>query len=210
MENIIDSLNWRYACKKFDPSKKLTEQQLQTLKEALNLTPMSYGLQLVKFLFVENQELKDQLVAHSYQQKQVAEASHVIVLCVQEEIGDKDVEEYISITAETRGDSLESLEGYKNMMSGTVARMSEEQKNLWASKQLYIALGNVMTVCAVEKIDACPMEGFSPAGVDEVLGLKEKGLKSVLMLPVGFRSEDDPYIQKKKVRKPLSRIVEVI
>jgi nitroreductase/dihydropteridine reductase len=200
LSNLIEQLNWRYATKSFDPNKKLNESQINTLYEALRLTPSSFGLQPWKFAVVTNQEIKDQLVGHSWNQAQVGEASHVFVLCRISNIDDKFVDNFLDDTVKTRGGSRGDLEGYEKVMKGFLSRMDENAKAVWAKDQVYIALGNLMTVCAAEGIDACPMEGFVSPEYDKVLGLKEKGLCSSVVCPVGFRNENDKYASIKKVR----------
>lgn len=205
--NIIDSLQWRYATKKFDASKSLSEDQINTLKKAFNLTATSYGLQPLKLLVVKNKEIQERLVPHSWNQQQVAQASHVLVICVNNSINQETIEEYFTRVKSIRNTPDEILNPFKEMLSGTINSMSNENLTTWATKQAYIALGNLLTVCAVEKIDACPMEGFIPEKYDEELGLAEKNLSSVLVLPVGFRAEDDYMKDLKKVRKTIEESV---
>ncbi|MGB0998734.1 MAG: NAD(P)H-dependent oxidoreductase [Flavobacteriales bacterium] len=204
--NYIDALKWRYACKAFDPKKKLNDNQINTLKEGLNLTASSYGLQPYRFLFIENNEKREVLVPHSFGQRQVADASHLIVLAVRTDIDVAFVDAYINNTAETRGIPLDAFEGFKNMMYAGVAQRSADWKFQWAKSQAYIALGNLLSHCALEQIDATPMEGFMPAKYDELLGLDSKQLKSVLLCPVGFRSEDDAHAKLAKVRQKTKSI----
>lgn len=205
--NIIDSLQWRYATKKFDASKSLSKDQINTLKKAFNLTATSYGLQPLKLLVVKNKEIQERLVPHSWNQQQVAQASHVLVICVNNSINQETIEEYFTRVKSIRNTPDEILNPFKEMLSGTINSMSNENLTTWATKQAYIALGNLLTVCAVEKIDACPMEGFIPEKYDEELGLAEKNLSSVLVLPVGFRAEDDYMKDLKKVRKTIEESV---
>lgn len=201
---IIDKLKWRYATKKFDSSKSLSETQLQTLKEAFNLTALSYGLQTLKLVIVEDKTIRENLVSLSYGQRQVVDASHLFVLCIQSNINTNDVDSHFKNIKAIRATPDEVLEPFKTQMKTTIDNMSEEKKLVWATKQAYIALGNLMTVCAVEGIDSCPMEGFVPEAIDEALKLNEYNLKSVLLLPVGYRAEDDMFSGFKKVRKQLS------
>ncbi|WP_010135320.1 NAD(P)H-dependent oxidoreductase [Ochrovirga pacifica] len=205
--NILDSLKWRYATKKFDTSKKLTQNQLQLLKEAFNLTATSYGLQALNLVVVSNAEIREQLLAYSFRQKQVVEASHLLVICHPTHFDGKDVQTYFNLVQEIRNTPTEVLKPFRDFLINEFDTKSDEEKHLSFSKQAYIALGNLLTVCALEKIDACPMEGFIPAKYDEILGLSEKGLTSVLALPVGFRAEDDFMAKEKKVRKPLDQTI---
>ena len=205
--NILNSLEWRYATKKFDPSKKLSNQQIETLKKAFSLTATSFGLQPLKLIVIQNKELQEKFVEHSYYQRQVSDASHLLVLCIENDTTAKDVNAYFDLEKETRGTSEEVISDFRNQLIDMYKNKSIEEKQLSAKYQTYIALGNLMTVCAIEKIDACPMEGFNPEKVDELLNLKDLNLKSVLMLPVGFRAEDDVMNGLKKVRKPLGETI---
>ena len=205
--DIIKHLKWRYATKKFDTSKKLTDSQINTIKEAFNLTATSFGLQTISLVILENNELRKPLVEHSFNQKQVLEASHLLVICIQDNILKEDVVSYYDNIKDIRNTSETILKPYKESLIQTMDNMSVIERQQWSKNQAYIALGNLMTVCAIEGIDACPMEGFIPEKYDEVLGLKERGLKSVLLLPIGFRAEDDMFSEFKKVRKPLEETI---
>ena len=206
---IIDDLNWRYACKKFDPTKKLTEEQLNDLLDSLRLTASSYGIQPWKFVVVKNAEKREQLIGAAYKQRQVADASDLLVLCRPAQLDASVIDSYIDDICKTRDQNKEDLEGYRNMMVKVVEK-DEPVKVAWAKNQIYIALGTLMTACAAMRIDSCPMEGFSPKQFDEILELDKLGLKSVLVCPVGFRASDDKYIDVKKVRYSKDEIVTVI
>lgn len=205
--NIIESLQWRYATKKFDASKKLSSTQLQTLKEAFNLTATSYGLQALSLVIVENTEIREQLVAHSFNQRQVADASHLLVICYPIDYNGKDVAKYFDLIQDVRNTPEETIKPFKEFLINDFDTKTTESKHNSFIKQTYIALGNLLNVCAIEKIDSCPMEGFIPSKYDEVLGLETKNLKSALLLPVGFRADDDYMSKEKKVRKPLSETI---
>jgi len=205
--SIIDQLKWRYATKKFDSNKQLSEAQINTLKEAFNLTALSYGLQTLKLIVIKDQAIKRDMVSVAYGQQQVKDASHVLVLCIQNEIGDEDVDTHFTNVKHLRNTPNDILEPFRAQLKSTIQAMPESDKVHWAKCQAYIALGNLMTVCAAERIDSCPMEGFIPEKLDHLLGLDELGLNSVLLLPVGFRAEDDMFSQLKKVRKPLEETI---
>lgn len=205
--NIINSLEWRYATKKFDPSKKLTTQQIETLKKAFNLTPTSFGLQPIKMIVIENKELQEEFVKYCYYQRQVADASHLLVLCIENDTTTEDVNAYFDLEKEIRGTSEEVISKFRNQLVEMYKSQTLEEKQLSATYQTYIVLGNLMTICAVEKIDSCPMEGFMPQKIDELLNLPAQNLKSVLLLPVGYRADDDFMSTMKKVRKPISETV---
>jgi len=205
--NIINSLEWRYATKKFDPSKKLTIPQIETLKKAFNLTPTSFGLQPIKMIVIEDKELQEKFVKYCYFQRQVADASHLLVLCIENDTTIEDVNAYFDMEKEIRGTSEAVISNFRNQLVDMYKNKTLKEKQLSATYQTYIALGNLMTVCAVEKIDNCPMEGFMPEKIDELLNLPSQNLKSVLLMPVGFRADDDIMSAMKKVRKPLSETI---
>ena len=207
LNSVITQLNWRLATKSFDPNKKITDGNIGLLSEALRLTPSSYGLQPWKFLIIKNTEIKEKLLLASYGQKQVVDASHLIVLCTKTSIDQTNVEQYIQNTAQTRGLSLEALGGFKGMLSGFVGAKSKEELRSWAVKQVYIALGNLLTTCAVASIDTCPMEGFDTAAYDQILGLEKLGITATVVCPVGYRLENAPEINEKKVRFPKEEVV---
>jgi len=205
--NIINSLQWRYACKKFDDKKLVSEEKIDILKETFNLTATSFGLQPIKMGILKNKEVQKQLVAHSFGQQQVANASHILVICIDEDTTLQDIDDYFDSEKEIRGTSEEVIASFRKFLKDSYADKSLEEKQQSAIYQAYIALGNLMTVCAVEQIDACPMEGFIPEKIDEVLKLGKRKLKSVLLLPIGYRAKDDFMSKLKKVRKPITETV---
>ena len=198
----IQALNWRYATKKFDTQKKISLEQEQTLIESLRLTPTSFGLQPFKLLNVKNPKKRKELLPATFQQQQVIDASHLFVLCKIKNIDEEFIDHYIQNISKTRNIEIEDLHltAYKKSMR-SVLDWSKEQQDNWMKNQVYIALGNLLTICAFEKIDACPMEGFNPNEVDQLLQLEKLGLESVLLCPVGYRHKDDLYAEKRKVRK---------
>jgi len=201
MTSIIDHLKWRYATKKFDPSKTLSPEKMDVLKQAFNLTATSFGLQTITLVIVSNKEIQQELVKHAYNQKQILEASHVLVICIQDNITDEDVDMLFNNTKAVRNTPDRILDPYRNNLKQMMKKMTIKERQQWSTNQAYIALGNLMTVCAVEGIDSCPMEGFSADDYDRILDLKSKNLKSVLLLPVGYRADDDLFANLKKVRK---------
>lgn len=207
MNKIIDDLKWRYATKEFDSQKKIGKDHFDLLLESLRLSPSSFGLQPWKFIVVENVNLREKLVAKSWNQKQVAQASHLIVLCRVNKIDDLFVDKFLDNIVSTRGGTREDIKGYEDIMKGFLSRLSQEQKEQWANNQIYIALGQLMTTAAHLRIDTCPMEGFSKPDYDEILLLDSKGLSSVVVCPVGYRSENDKYATMKKVRFPIKELV---
>ncbi|MFA6365513.1 MAG: NAD(P)H-dependent oxidoreductase [Candidatus Paceibacterota bacterium] len=206
MENIIKSLGWRYATKIFDTSKKLTDEQLGIVTEALRLSASSFGLQPWKFIVVTNPEVRKQLREAAYGQAQITDASHLIVFTTSD-INEASVDAYVESMGSTRGMDEEAKRGMKARLFGSVQNRTPEALREWAARQCYIALGTLLTVAANEKIDACPMEGFENAKFDAILGLKEKGLSSVVLATVGFRSENDKHANEAKVRFPKEEVI---
>jgi nitroreductase/dihydropteridine reductase len=205
--DIIERLEWRYATKKFDSTKKLPESKLNILKQAFNLTATSFGLQTISLLVVTNPETRQALFEPAYKQKQVVDASHLLVICIKETIETKDVNDYFDNIRDTRNTPETILAPYRKNLIETMERMTTKEQQEWSMNQAYIALGNLMTVCAIEGIDSCPMEGFVPSIYDDILNLKALGLKSALLLPVGYRAEDDMFSGFLKVRKNIEDTV---
>ncbi|WP_298493995.1 NAD(P)H-dependent oxidoreductase [uncultured Algibacter sp.] len=205
--DIIKQLEWRYATKKFDANKKLSKAKLNIITEAFNLTATSFGLQTIKLIVIEDKKLREPLVEASYNQKQVLDASHLLVICIQRDIEDTDVITYYNNIKTIRNTPDTILKPYQEDLINMMQSKSIAERQQWSTNQAYIALGNLMTVCAIEGVDSCPMEGFLPTKYDEILKLDEKGLKSVLLLPVGYRAEDDMFSILKKVRKPINEAV---
>lgn len=206
IKNPIDDLKWRYATKMFDATRKLTTEDFNALKQSLALVPTSYGLQPYKVVIVENPETREALVQASHGQRQVADASHLFVLCSYNSLKVEHVDEYIKRIATTRDVSMESLDGFSNMIKRTSLSWPIEEQQIWAQKQTYIALGQLLHTCASLRIDATPMEGFKADEVSEILGLEEHNLYPTLLIPVGYRHEEDPNQYRKKVRKTESEL----
>lgn len=198
--SLINDLNWRYATKSMNGA-IVPQEKLDSILEATNLAATSYGLQPYTILVVSNPAVKEKLQAAAYGQAQVGTASHILVFTVPEKITAEAIGAFINNVATTRNMPVEMLDGYKGMILGTVGALPAEQQQIWAAKQAYIALGTALVAAAEQKVDACPMEGFDKAQFDEILGLAAKGLKSVVMLPLGFRAAEDASAGYKKVRK---------
>ncbi|MDX1461835.1 MAG: NAD(P)H-dependent oxidoreductase [Marinirhabdus sp.] len=205
--DTIEKLQWRYATKKFDSSKILSDEKVQILKHAFNLTATSYGLQPLKMLAIHNKSIQEQLVPFTMKQKQVADASHVLVLCIERTISKSYIKDYFQRVAATRNTPKAILQPFESFLVDSFSEKETADVRQWMEKQAYIALGNLLTVCAYEGIDACPIEGFEPEKYDAFLDLEEKGLYSVLVLAVGHRAEDDMFATMKKVRKGVSEVV---
>jgi nitroreductase len=208
--DVLERLKWRYATKVFDSEKRISAELWDQVEESLVLTPSSFGLQPWKFLVITDQSVKEKLREHSWNQAQVTDCSHLVVLTALKNLDEEDVARFITDTHAKRGGELASLDPYKGMMNGFLAGMSEEQKHAWASNQVYIALGQLMTTAAMLEIDACPMEGLSPAKYDEILGLENGRYATVLACPMGYRSDDDKYESLVKVRYEKEDIIEHI
>ena len=199
--NIIDALNWRYATKRMT-GEKLPQEKVETILDALRLSASSMGLQPYNVLVIENPELKKQLQSAAYNQPQIVGSSHLLVFSPWSEINESHVDSFINNIAKTRGETPESLDGFRKMILDSVNAMNPEQKFNWAARQAYIALGTALSAAAIERVDATPMEGFNSEEFDKILNLKEKGLKSVALMALGFRDTDnDALSKKKKVRR---------
>ncbi len=207
-EKIVELQNWRYATKKFNPSKKIDDKSWKAIEDSLVLTPSSYGLQPWKFYVVQNPEIRNELMAASWKQAQVVDCSHLIVFVIKEKLDEAHIDSFLKSMVDTRGGDLAALDGYKKMMMGDLVTGARSQViGEWAARQAYIALGNLMTTCAFLGVDACPMEGINPKKYDEILGLTGSGWKTVVACPVGYRANDDKYSSLKKVRFKNSEVV---
>ncbi len=207
MSDIIEQLEWRYAVKKFDPSRKLGAEQVDKLKRAFNLTATSYGLQPIRLLILQDSDLQKKLVPHSYNQEQVAQASHLLVFCVETNVDGDYVKSYFERVKEIRGTSDQILNPFREYLVKEFSKKDRNEIQEWATRQAYLAMGNLLTICALEEIDACPMEGFDPEAYNKTLELEEQGLNAVLVMPVGYRAEDDMFADFKKVRRKMSKSI---
>jgi nitroreductase len=209
MNKIIEDLNWRYATKKFDQTKKIAFEDLETIKESLRLTPSSYGLQPIKYVFIEDSDLRKELREKSFNQSQITDASHLLVICSMRKITEEYIDNYIQNMANIRSVSIDSISGFGNYIKREILPLEKEKVAEWNAKQAYIALGQLLHTCATLRIDATPMEGFQKEAYDEILKLKHQGLQSVLVCPMGYRSEEDPNQALKKVRRSQESLFEV-
>jgi nitroreductase len=206
-ENLIESLQWRYATKAFDPERQIPESIWSSLEDSLILTPSSFGLQPWHFFVITNPEIKAELLPHSWNQIQVTECSHFVVFAAQKNVGDVEISQLMDRTSILRKVETATLDGYRQMMSGFMAQMNPEQLLNWAKLQSYIALGQLMTSASVLGIDACPMEGFVSAEYDRILGLEEKGLSTSVACALGYRSPADKYASLPKIRYEKSELI---
>lgn len=205
-KNTLESLQWRYATKRYDTTKKLSAEQVELIKESMRLAPSSFGLQPWMFIHVTNVGLRKQLSEAAWNQPQVTEASDFFVLASYASIDEAFVDRYVTSIANTRGIPTDVLKGFKDMMMGSITGRTPEQLESWLSRQVYIPLGVALTVAAENRIDASPMEGFDSAKFNTLLGLDALGLKSRALLAVGFRSPEDGDQNNKKVRFPKEEV----
>lgn len=204
--DVLHQLTWRYATKQFDREKKISAQDFGVLLESLRLAPSAYGLQPWKFVVVENLDVRKQLRKYSYNQTQVTDASHFIVLCAQTSLSTDYVDAYIQEMARVREKPVESYTAFRTMIVEDIAERSAKSIRAWNSHQVYLALGFVLATSAYMGIDACPLEGFKPKSYDRILGLKEQGLTAVVCVALGYRDANDKTIARKKVRFPAQNI----
>jgi nitroreductase len=208
---LLDALQWRYATKVFDATKKMPADVWQTLERALVLTPSSYGLQPYKFLVINDPAKRAELLPHSWNQKQVVDASHFVVFAARTKVTEADVNKLIQLISDVRKMPPESLNFYRDMMLGDVVNGPRSKiAHEWAARQAYIALGNLMTCAAVLGVDACPMEGLNPAEYDRVLGLNYSGYATVVACALGYRAASDKYASLPKVRYATQELVRQI
>jgi nitroreductase len=201
MSTFLENQNWRYATKKFDVSKKVSQADIDFLKEAIRLSTSSYGLQAYQILLIENPEVRTKLLTASWGQTQIIDASHLVVFANYTKIDNEDIDAYMKTIAKTRNLPLEAVSGYGEFMKGSILKKSSEEINIWNQKQTYLALGNLLAAAAEIKVDVTPMEGFIPAQYNEILGLDKLNLNAVLVAAVGYRSEEDATQHNIKVRK---------
>ena len=207
-EATLDALKWRYATKQFDAERKIPAEVWSAIEESLVLTPSSFGLQPWKFIVVESSELREQLLAESWNQRQVTDASHFVVLASRTDLTKADIERWIDCMSQIQGKSPEDFAPLKGMIAGFSERMSQEEREEWNIRQSYIALGQLMAVAAVMGIDACPMEGISNSAYDRLLGLENSDYATVVACALGYRSESDKYSNTPKARYPLDQVIE--
>jgi nitroreductase len=206
-ETLLKQLRWRYATEKFDPTKKIPAEDWNTLEQALIATPSSFGLQPWHFVVITSQELKDKLVSASWGQQQVSQASHVVVFAVKKDIDADYVQKCASRSAEVRGLPIERLDGFKRSVMKLVERQDSSVTEAWLIRQVYIALGNLLTCAAMLGIDACPMEGIEPGKYDQILGLPARGYATMLIATLGYRAADDAAANDPKVRFSAEELV---
>lgn len=208
--NLIDNLNWRYTTKAFDPAKKVNSEELEVLKEAVRLSPSAYGLQLYKVLIVENKEIRTALREASWNQPQITDASHLFVFCNFTQDFNDHVDDYVQLIVEAQGVDKKQISPYGEFIKSQLNNNGTKQNQVWAEKQTYLALSNLLAACAELKIDACPMEGFLNDAYNRILGLNKQGLNASVIATVGYRSDNDEAQFRKKVRKDKEQLFELV
>lgn len=204
---LIDALNWRYATKRMN-GQKVPQEKIDNILEAISLSASSMGLQPYTILTIEKEETKKKLQPAAFNQPQIIESSHILIFAAWTDVTEEHVNDYINNIAQIRGVAIESLKEFKASLMGIVHGRTQEQKHEWAARQAYLTLGTAITAAAIEKVDATPMEGFNPEAIDEILGLKEKGLRSVTILALGYRdSNNDFLVNAKKVRREKEKLI---
>jgi len=211
-EQLNRALEWRYATKVFDATKKIPTATWATLERALVLSPSSFGLQPYKFLVITDATLRARLMPATWGQKQVVECSHYVVFTARTSLAAEHIDAFINRIAEVRGITAESLKAYREMMNGSLITGGTLSKMIpeWAARQAYIAIGNLMTSAALLGVDACPIEGFEPDKYDDILQLRSSGLASVVCCALGYRATTDKYATLPKVRFPEAQLVQHI
>lgn len=210
MSSVLEHRTWRYATKKFDANKSVSDKDLQTLLEATRLSASSYGLQPYHVFVITDQDVKEKLKSASWGQSQITDASHIIVFANTTDFGEELVDDYLSNVSETRSIPKEELKGYADLMKSKLMDLPAETKSNWTARQAYIAFGNLMQAAAELKIDTCPMEGFESDKYNEILGLNGKNLDAAVVLAVGYRSEEDETQHYAKVRKSKEELFTII
>lgn len=206
--SALEQLQWRYATKKFDPTQHISDADWKTLEQSLVLAPSSFGLQPWKFFVVKNPEIRSQLLAHSWKQPQIVDASHLVVFAIKKDIGEADVDRYLAKTSEVQGTPIEVLAGYGGVIKGFVK--SSGDIDAWSAKQLYLALGQFMTTAAMMGVDTCALEGISLATYNEILGITAQGYETLVACVAGYRSSEDKSAGRAKVRYTTEDVVEYI
>ena len=207
--SLIDGLQWRYATKRMT-GEKVSEEKLSAILAATQLSASSYGLQPYTILVISNPELKAKLQPAAYGQPQIVESSHLLVFCAWTKITTAEIDAYIDDVTAKRHQAAGANDGFKAYIQSAVTGLIEEQQQIWAAKQAYIALGTALAAAAEQQVDATPMEGFMPAQFDEIIGLKEKGLTTAVIMALGYRSPDDGLSKAPKVRRDTDKLFQFI
>jgi nitroreductase len=209
IDQVLEGLNWRYATKAFDSTREIPSATWEGLEESLVLTPSSFGLQPWRFLVLEDRALRERLVPHAWGQRQVVDASRLVVFCIRLNLGHAEIDAYLERIRDVRGTPVTNLAGFRKMMVGSLVEGGLRPIiNEWATRQVYIALGNFMTAAALVGVDTCPLEGFEPSQFDEILDLSARGWASVVCCAAGYRLPDDRHARLAKVRFRREDVIE--
>ena len=208
--NVIDHYKWRYATKKFDTKKKISDSNIELIKESISLAPTSYGLQLFKVIIVEKKEIKDDLKKASFNQSQISDASHIFVFCNSTKIVENDIDTYIKNKAAIQNKTISEISGYGDFLKDTLLKKENNKISTWTTNQVYIALSHLMTFCPSLGIDSCPIEGFESHKYNEILKLNNRNLNSTVVAAVGYRSNTDLSQYEKKIRKSNDELFETL
>jgi nitroreductase len=202
MTNLINTLQWRYATKKFNPAKEVPQEKLDRILEAIRLTATSSGLQPYEVFVVTNKEVREKIKPIAWNQEQITDGSHLLVFAAWDNYTAERINMMFDLVNEQRGFKNEGWENYRQMLLGTYPKRDAEVNYQHAARQAYIGVGTALIAAAEEQVDATPMEGFDPKALDEILGLKDLGLRSVVILPLGYRADEgDWLVSLKKVRR---------
>lgn len=211
MSALIEKLNWRYATKKMDPSKVVSEDKVERIVEAARLAPTSSGLQPFEVIVVTNKDVRAKIQEIAWNQAQVTEGSHLLVFAAWDNYTPERINHMFDLVNQERGFTNEGWENYRQMLLNSYPGRDAQVNFEHAARQAYIGFGMSVAQAAFEGVDATPMEGFDPVKLDEILGLKEKGLRSVTILPLGYRAAEGDWLAPlKKVRRPKDQFVSVV
>lgn len=206
--SVLSALQWRYAAKQFDPTRTISPEDWETIEQSLVLTPSSFGLQPWKFLIVRDPGIRAELQPESWNQPQVTEASHFVVMAARVDLTADDIDAWIHRMAEVQGRSPQDIAPLRGMIAGFAEAQSSAERHQWNIRQVYIALGQLMTTAAILGIDSCPMEGISTTAYDGILGLERSGYATVVACAIGYRRETDKYAVIPKARFDRARVIE--
>ncbi len=202
MSDLISKLKWRYATKKMDASRPVPQQKIERILEAIRLTASSSGLQPYEVIVVTNPELRAQIVPHAWNQAQITDCSHLLVFAAWDNYTAERINRMFDLVNDERGFKNEGWEAYRQKLLAAYVPRDAETNYQHAARQAYIGLGTALIAAAEEGVDSTPMEGFDPDKVDEILSLRARGLRSVILLPLGYRAEEgDWLVNLKKVRR---------
>lgn len=205
---LIDRMNWRYATKKMDPAKSVPTDKVERILEAARLAPTSSGLQPYEIIVVTDKAVRERILPAAWNQAQITDGSHLLVFAAWDNYTAERINHIFDLTNQVRGFENEGWENYRKMLLSTYPQRDAEANYQHAARQAYIGVGAALIAAAFEAVDATPMEGFSPEAIDEILGLRDRGLRSVVIVPLGYRQEEGDWLAKlEKVRRPRDQFI---